>query len=91
MEVNIKKDMGFWQKAKAFHGTGWGKAAIYGTAAGLALKIGWGYGLYKAGQASVNKKTSGGTKHKTTHLSPGGKYDYKITSYKKQPKKYMAG
>ena len=50
------KDMGFWKKAKAFHGTGLGKAAIYGTAAGLAIKIGLGYGLYKAGQASGKKQ-----------------------------------
>ena len=49
------KDMGFWKKAKAFHGTGLGKAAIYGTAVGLAVKIGLGYGLYKAGQASGRK------------------------------------
>jgi len=26
-------------------------------------------------------------KHKTTYLKPGGKYEYKVTSYKK----YMAG
>ena len=50
------KDMGFWKKAKAFHGTGLGKAAIYGTAVGLAVKIGLGYGLYKAGQASGRKQ-----------------------------------
>ena len=50
------KDMGFWKKAKAFHGTGLGKAAIYGTAVGLAVKIGLGYGLYKAGQASCRKQ-----------------------------------
>ena len=50
------KDMCFCKKAKAFHGTGLGKAAIYGTAVGLAVKIGLGYGLYKAGQASGRKQ-----------------------------------
>ena len=50
------KDMGFWKKAKAFHGTGWGKAAIYGTAVGLGIKVALGYGLYKAGQASGKKQ-----------------------------------
>ena len=80
-KVNPVQDLGAWQQVKKFHKTGLGKIAIYGGVAGLALKVGLGYGLYKAGQASGKKKKSGGTKHKTTH----------ITSYKKQPKKHMVG
>ena len=83
-EVNPVKDLGVWDEVKKFHKTGFGKAMIWGGVAGLAIKGALGYGLYKAGQAS-------GKKHKTTHLNPGGKYDYKITSYRKQPKKYMVG
>ena len=83
-EVNPVKDLGAWDEVKKFHKTGFGKAMIWGGVAGLAIKGALGYGLYKAGQAS-------GKKHKTTHLNPGGKYDYKITSYRKQPKKYMVG
>ena len=50
------KDLGAWQQVKKFHKTGLGKVAIYGGVAGLALKVGLGYGLYKAGQASGKKK-----------------------------------
>ena len=50
------KELGAWEQFKKFHKTGLGKAAIYGTAAGLAIKIGLGYGLYKAGQASGRKQ-----------------------------------
>jgi len=56
---------------------------------GKFAAAGWAIGKMRGSKNP--KKTSSGTKHKTTHLSPGGKYDYKITSYKKQPKKYMAG
>ena len=55
-EANPVKDLGAWEQVKKFHKTGWGKAAIYGTAVGLAVKIGLGYGLYKAGQASGKKQ-----------------------------------
>ena len=55
-EINPVKDLGAWGQVKKFHKTGWGKAAIYGTAVGLAVKIGLGYGLYKAGQASGRKQ-----------------------------------
>ena len=55
-EINPIKDLGAWGQVKKFHKTGWGKAAIYGTAVGLAVKIGLGYGLYKAGQASGRKQ-----------------------------------
>ena len=53
---NEAKELGAWGQFKKFHKTGLGKAAIYGTAAGLAIKIGLGYGLYKAGQASGKKQ-----------------------------------
>ena len=55
-EVNPIKDLGAWEQVKKFHKTGLGKAAIYGGIAGLAIKIGLGYGLYKAGQASGRKQ-----------------------------------
>jgi hypothetical protein len=55
-EVNPIKDLGAWEQVKKFHKTGLGKAAIYGGLAGLAIKIGLGYGLYKAGQASGRKQ-----------------------------------
>ena len=55
-EVNPVKDLGAWEQVKKFHKTGFGKAAIYGGIAGLAIKIGLGYGLYKAGQASGKKQ-----------------------------------
>ena len=55
-EVNPIKDLGAWERVKKFHKTGLGKAAIYGGIAGLAIKIGLGYGLYKAGQASGRKQ-----------------------------------
>ena len=51
-KVNPVKDLGAWGQVKKFHKTGLGKVAIYGGVAGLALKVGLGYGLYKAGQAS---------------------------------------
>ena len=57
-KVNPVKDLGAWQQVKKFHKTGLGKVAIYGGVAGLALKVGLGYGLYKAGQASGKKKQS---------------------------------
>ena len=63
----------------------WGGAVVGLGLAKFAL-AGWAIG-----KVTKKKKTSGGTKYKTTHLSPGGKYDYKITSYRKQPKKYMTG
>ena len=55
-EVNPVKDLGAWEQVKKFHKTGLGKAAIYGGIAGLGIKIGLGYGLYKAGQASGKKQ-----------------------------------
>ena len=55
-EVNPIKDLGAWGQVKKFHKTGFGKAMIWGGAAGLAIKIGLGYGLYKAGQASGRKQ-----------------------------------
>jgi len=55
-EANPVKDLGAWEQVKKFHKTGLGKAAIYGGIAGLAIKIGLGYGLYKAGQASGRKQ-----------------------------------
>lgn len=55
-EINPIKDLGAWGQVKKFHKTGLGKAAIYGGIAGLAIKIGLGYGLYKAGQASGKKQ-----------------------------------
>ena len=55
-EANPVKDLGAWEQVKKFHKTGLGKAAIYGGIAGLAIKIGLGYGLYKAGQASGKKQ-----------------------------------
>jgi hypothetical protein len=55
-EVNPIKDLGAWEQVKKFHKTGLGKAAIYGGIAGLAIKIGLGYGLYKAGQSSGRKQ-----------------------------------
>ena len=57
-KVNPVQDLGAWQQVKKFHKTGLGKIAIYGGAAGLALKVGLGYGLYKAGQASGKKEKS---------------------------------
>ena len=57
-EVNPVKDLGAWEQVKKFHKTGLGKATIYGGVAGLALKVGLGYGLYKAGLASGKKKQS---------------------------------
>ena len=55
-KVNPVKDLGAWQQVKKFHKTGLGKAMIWGGVAGLAVKIGLGYGLYKAGQASGRKQ-----------------------------------
>ena len=55
-EINPIKDLGAWGQVKKFHKTGFGKAMIWGGAAGLAIKIGLGYGLYKAGQASGRKQ-----------------------------------
>ena len=55
-DANPIKDLGAWEQVKKFHKTGLGKAAIYGGIAGLAIKIGLGYGLYKAGQASGRKQ-----------------------------------
>ena len=55
-EVNPIKDLGAWGQVKKFHKTGFGKAMIWGGVAGLAVKIGLGYGLYKAGQASGRKQ-----------------------------------
>ena len=55
-EINPIKDLGAWGQVKKFHKTGFGKAMIWGGAAGLAIKIGLGYGLYKAGQASGKKQ-----------------------------------
>ena len=88
-EVNPTKDLGAWGEIKKFHKTGMGKAMIWGGVGGLAIKAALGYGLYKAGQSSGRKKQV--KEHKTTYLKPGGKYEYKVTSYKKEPKKYMAG
>ena len=55
-EINPVKDLGAWEQVKKFHKTGLGKAAIHGGIAGLGIKIGLGYGLYKAGQASGKKQ-----------------------------------
>ena len=55
-EINPIKDLGAWGQVKKFHKTGLGKAMIWGGVAGLAVKIGLGYGLYKAGQASGRKQ-----------------------------------
>jgi hypothetical protein len=55
-EINPVKDLGAWGQVKKFHKTGFGKAMIWGGVAGLAVKIGLGYGLYKAGQASGRKQ-----------------------------------
>ena len=55
-KVNPVKDLGAWGQVKKFHKTGLGKAMIWGGVAGLAVKIGLGYGLYKAGQASGKKQ-----------------------------------
>ena len=55
-EINPIKDLGAWGQVKKFHKTGLGKVAIYGGIAGLAIKIGLGYGLYKAGQSSGRKQ-----------------------------------
>ena len=55
-EINPIKDLGAWGQVKKFHKTGFGKAMIWGGVAGLAVKIGLGYGLYKAGQASGRKQ-----------------------------------
>ena len=55
-EANPVKDLGAWEQVKKFHKTGLGKATIYGGLAGLAIKIGLGYGLYKAGQSSGKKQ-----------------------------------
>ena len=55
-EVNPIKDLGAWGQVQKFHKTGFGKAMIWGGVAGLAVKIGLGYGLYKAGQASDKKQ-----------------------------------
>ena len=55
-EINPIKDLGAWGQVKKFHKTGFGKAMIWGGVAGLAVKIGLGYGLYKAGQASGKKQ-----------------------------------
>ena len=55
-KVNPVKDLGAWGQVKKFHKTGFGKAMIWGGAAGLAIKIGLGYGLYKAGQAKGRKE-----------------------------------
>ena len=55
-DVNPVQDLGAWGEVKKFHKTGFGKAMIWGGVAGLGIKIGLGYGLYKAGQASGRKQ-----------------------------------
>ena len=55
-DANPTKDLGAWGEVKKFHKTGFGKAMIWGGVAGLGIKIGLGYGLYKAGQASGRKQ-----------------------------------
>ena len=57
-----------------------------GIVAGLVLPKAIFLGVGYAGAKSAAKK-----EHKTTYLKPGGKYEYKITSYKNEPKKYMKG
>ena len=55
-DANPIKDLGAWDEVKKFHKTGFGKAMIWGGVAGLAVKVGLGYGLYKAGQAKGRKE-----------------------------------
>ena len=55
-DVNPVQDLGAWGEVKKFHKTGFGKAMIWGGVAGLGIKIGLGYGLYKAGQAAGRKQ-----------------------------------
>ena len=55
-EANPIQDLGAWDEVKKFHKTGFGKAMIWGGVAGLAVKVGLGYGLYKAGQAKGRKE-----------------------------------
>ena len=88
------KDLGAWGQFKKFHKTGLGKAAIYGTAAGLALKVGIGVALYKAGKSkgqSVSSEVRAINKwaHKEGITSP----EQLKAAYKKahQRRKYMAG
>ena len=58
---------------------------------GLSATAGFGVGVvgggavtylmgYHRGKKDQRKKKK---KHKTTHLNPGGKYSYKVTSYTK--------
>ena len=55
-DANPVQDLGAWGEVKKFHKTGFGKAMIWGGVAGLGIKIGLGYGLYKAGQAKGRKE-----------------------------------
>ena len=64
---------------------------LLGAGALTAAKFAVGGYFIGKGMQAVKDKRAAKKKHKTTKLNLGGKYDYKITSYKKQPKKYMAG
>ena len=56
---------------------------------GLSAAAGFGTGVVGGGALTYlmgynrGKKSKKKKKHKTTHLNPGGKYSYKVTSYTK--------